>query len=138
MAELADTSAWAQRRHPEVRTWFDAALVAGEIVTCDIVALELLRGVAPWGDYQVMEQSLTGVPWIRMDQHVWDRVFEIQRLLASQLHAEHRSVKVNDFLVAATAELASLTVLHYDQDFDTIAAATGQPARWIAPRGRLG
>jgi len=30
-------------------------------------------------------------------------------------------------LVAAVAELAGLTVLHVDKDFDLIAAVTGQP-----------
>lgn len=121
-----------------IRAWFDAALVAGEIVVCDIVALELLRSIAAWNDYQAMEASLTGAPWVSMDRQVWIRVFEVQCLLASQLHVEHRSVKLNDLLVAATAELAGLTVVHYDQDFDAIAAVTGQSARWIAPRGSLG
>jgi len=40
-------------------------------------------------------------------------------------------------LVAAAAETAGVTVLHYDEDFDTIAAVTGQATRWIAPRGSL-
>jgi hypothetical protein len=28
-------------------------------------------------------------------------------------------------------------VLHYDEDFDRIAAITGQPTSWIVPRGSL-
>jgi len=31
-------------------------------------------------------------------------------------------------LIAAAAELAGLTVLHLDKDFDLIASITGQPA----------
>ena len=31
-------------------------------------------------------------------------------------------------VIAATAELAGLTVLHFDKDFDLIASITGQPA----------
>ncbi|GAA3377522.1 hypothetical protein GCM10020367_53510 [Streptomyces sannanensis] len=42
-----------------------------------------------------------------------------------------------DLMVAATAELSDLTILHYDADFETIAKATGQPHRWIAPRGSV-
>jgi hypothetical protein len=34
-------------------------------------------------------------------------------------------------IVAATAELAGLTVLHCDKDFDLIASVTGQPAEWL-------
>jgi predicted nucleic acid-binding protein len=33
---------------------------------------------------------------------------------------------VPDLLIAATAELAGLTVLHQDKDFDIIAGVTGQ------------
>ena len=29
-------------------------------------------------------------------------------------------------------------LLHYDEDYDRIAAITGQHVRWIAPRGSLG
>jgi predicted nucleic acid-binding protein len=40
-------------------------------------------------------------------------------------------------LIAAAAERAEVPVLHYDEDFDRIAAVTGQATRWIAPRGSL-
>ena len=38
---------------------------------------------------------------------------------------------------AAIAEATSLTVLHYDADFDHIAAVTGQPTQWIVERGSI-
>jgi predicted nucleic acid-binding protein len=34
---------------------------------------------------------------------------------------------VPDLIIAATAELAGLTVLHLDKDFEIIADITGQP-----------
>jgi len=40
-------------------------------------------------------------------------------------------------LIAAAAEAAGLTVLHYDEDYDRIAAVTAQGASWLAPRGSL-
>ena len=40
-------------------------------------------------------------------------------------------------LDAAVAEATSLTVLHYDADFDHIAAITGQPTEWIVDRGSI-
>jgi len=46
-------------------------------------------------------------------------------------------VKHADLLIAAAAELAGMTLLHDDSDDDTIAALTGQPIRWAAPRGSL-
>jgi len=32
------------------------------------------------------------------------------------------------------AERERVTVLHYDGDYDLIAAVTGQPMRWVIPR----
>ena len=49
----------------------------------------------------------------------------------------HRRVSHPDLLIAAAAESADMTVLHYDADFETIAAVTGQPTHWVAPLGSL-
>jgi predicted nucleic acid-binding protein len=49
----------------------------------------------------------------------------------------HRRVKHPDLLIAAAAESAGVPVLHYDRDFEAIAAVTGQPMRWIAPMGSV-
>jgi predicted nucleic acid-binding protein len=37
-------------------------------------------------------------------------------------------------IIAATAELAGLTVLHLDKDFDVIADVTGQPVERLNVR----
>jgi predicted nucleic acid-binding protein len=52
------------------------------------------------------------------------RAVEIQMLLADR--GQHRALSIPDLLIAATAELARLTVLHVDKDFDLIAAITNQ------------
>jgi predicted nucleic acid-binding protein len=44
-------------------------------------------------------------------------------------------VKIPDLLIAATAEKAGLTVLHYDRDYDRIAEVTGQPTEWVVEAG---
>lgn len=54
-----------------------------------------------------------------------DRAVEVQAVLADR--GQHRSPSVPDLLVAAAAELAGLTVLHVDKDFELIAEVTGQP-----------
>ena len=54
-----------------------------------------------------------------------DRAVEVQALFADR--GQHRAPSIPDLLIAATAELSSLTVLHLDQDFDLIATITGQP-----------
>jgi predicted nucleic acid-binding protein len=58
----------------------------------------------------------------------------VQRLLAGR---SQRGRKVPDLLVAAAAEAAGLTVLHYDADFVRIAAVTGQRCAWAVPAGSI-
>jgi predicted nucleic acid-binding protein len=53
-----------------------------------------------------------------------DRAVEILALLADR--GQHRAPSLPDLIIAATAELASLTVLHLDNDFEMIADITGQ------------
>jgi hypothetical protein len=53
-----------------------------------------------------------------------DRAVDVQLRLAEQ--GRHRAPSIPDLLIAATAELTGLTVLHVDKDFDIIAAVTGQ------------
>jgi predicted nucleic acid-binding protein len=54
-----------------------------------------------------------------------DRAVEVLTLLADR--GQHRAPSIPDLMIAATAELAGLTVLHLDRDFEIIASITGQP-----------
>jgi predicted nucleic acid-binding protein len=67
----------------------------------------------------------------------WSRAIKVYRELAHQGGAHQRSVGHGDLLIAAAAETAGVELLHYDEDFDRIAAITGQPTSWIVPRGTL-
>jgi predicted nucleic acid-binding protein len=60
---------------------------------------------------------------------VEDRAVAVQLLLAER--GQHRAPSIPDLIVAATAELARLTVLHVDKDFDLISEVTGQPMEWL-------
>lgn len=53
-----------------------------------------------------------------------DRAVAVQLGMADR--GQHRAPSIPDLLIA-TAELAQLTVLHVDQDFELIAAYTAQP-----------
>jgi predicted nucleic acid-binding protein len=65
---------------------------------------------------------------------ITDLARQVQRLLASK---HQRGRKVPDLLLAAAAEARSLVVLHYDADFDRIAAVTGQGSSWIVEAGSI-
>jgi predicted nucleic acid-binding protein len=67
----------------------------------------------------------------------WERALWVYGELAKQGGAHQRSVKHPDLLIAAAAEAAEITVLHYDEDYERIAEITGQPHRWLAAKGSL-
>ncbi len=70
----------------------------------------------------------------RSPTDIAQRAIEVQGLPAVRF--QHRSVSTLDLLIAATAERYSLTVLHYDGDYDRIAQVTGQPVEWVVPAER--
>jgi predicted nucleic acid-binding protein len=70
--------------------------------------------------------------WLPVDQAVTRAALDLQRALARR--GQHRR-PIPDLLIAAMASVHGATVLHYDKDFDLISAETGQPTRWIMPRG---
>jgi len=59
------------------------------------------------------------------------RTWDVQGELTNK--SQHRSAGPVDLVVAATAELHGLTLLHHDRDFGVIASVTGQPVRWYGP-----
>jgi predicted nucleic acid-binding protein len=61
-----------------------------------------------------------------------DRALEVQMLLAKP--GRHRAPSIPDLLIAATAELAGLIVLHLDKDFDLVAELTGQGCERLRTR----
>lgn len=135
--ELADTSVWARKRHPAVREWFEAAVIAGDIAVCDMVALELLHSASRPDVFARTEEALKAMPWLRMGGAEWARAREVYRLLSDRGQAAHRAVKHADLLIAAAAEVAGIGLVHYDNDYDLIAEVTGQTARWVRPRGTI-
>lgn len=140
MTELADTSAWSwsrRRGYPELRRAFDEALVGGEIATCDTVRLELLHSARSATEFADIREELEALVDCPIDKPQWRRALWVYEQLSTQSGTAHRSVKHPDLVIAAAAEAAGIAVLHYDEDYERIAAITGQPTRWLAPPGSL-
>jgi predicted nucleic acid-binding protein len=136
--ELADTSVWVVSRRPGqigLRAWFDDAVEEGEIATCDMVRLELLYTARNAREFDELGEGLAALPDSPIGKPQWQRALEVYRALAAQGGTHQRSVRHADLLIAAAAESADLPLVHYDEDFDRIAAITGQPTRWAVPRG---
>jgi hypothetical protein len=68
---------------------------------------------------------LAAMPIEYLTPAIEDRAVEVQLLLADR--GKHRAPSIPDLIIAATAELAGLTVLHLDKDFELIADITKQP-----------
>lgn len=134
---LADTSAWHRSAHPAVLTEWVRLLDADEIATTPPVRLEVLFSARSRIDYLAISEELDALHQIPCGAAVWDRALDVQRALAEQHALHHRRVQIPDLLIAAAAELTGATVWHYDEDYERIAAVTGQLTCWIAPRGSL-
>ena len=67
---------------------------------------------------------LSRMPVEHLTPAIEERAVALQSLLAARGH--HRGPSLPDILIAATAELAGLMVLHVDKDFELIAGVTGQ------------
>lgn len=85
-----------------------------------------------------LRQGLQGPPVSNMPVEyltpaVEDRTIEVIALLAAR--GQHRAPSIPDLLVAATAELNNLTLLHLDKDFELIAEITSQAVEQISVTG---
>ena len=134
LTHLVDTSVLTRLLTPAVRVAIESRAERGELARAGISDLEIgysARSALEWdrlaGALGVFELVETTADHLRRARHV-------QRLLAAK---HQRGRKVPDLLVAAAAEARSLTVLHYDADFDLIAAVTGQSCQWVVPAGSI-
>lgn len=133
---LADTSVYVlQGRFPGVRRRFEALLADGRLAACQMIALEFLNNAPDPNGYEVLWNALHGQRWIDVTTSAMDRALDVHRMLAA--NSQHRHFRLPDLIIAATAELHGATVLHYDADYDRIAAMTGQPTEWVAAKGSL-
>lgn len=106
---------------------------AGLVATCWMVDLEVLYSARNAAEHDKVSADRRGLEWLAMPDEIGDRAIEVQNELARR--GLHRGVPLPDLVIAATAERHGATVLHYDADFDVIAEVTGQPVRWVVPRG---
>jgi predicted nucleic acid-binding protein len=134
---LADTSAWHRATNAAVAGEWEHHLSQAELATCAQVRLEILYSARTPAAYAELAAELGALRQVPCGEDQFDRALEVQAELARLGGLRHRSVKIADLLIAASAEAAGAVLWHYDDDFDRIASITGQAATWIAPRGSL-
>lgn len=133
---LADTSTYALAvRHSEVERRFESLFAEGRLAGCQMSALEYLNNAPDPRRYEMLWKTLHSQRWMDVTTEAMNRAMSVHRMLAKT--SQHRGFSLPDLIIAATAELNGATVLHYDADYDRIAAVTGQPMEWVVPRGSL-
>lgn len=130
---IVDTSVLARLAKPAIADEFVRLRSAGQIGITGPVEFEVGFSARSHTDHTAIIDGLSVMPRIPTTDADFRRAVEIQGVLART--AQHRAVSLVDALLAASAEARSLTVLHYDSDFETIAAMTGQRHQWIVERG---
>ena len=133
---LADTSALARLRHPPVAEVLGPLIEAGLVATCGVIEFELAWAARTSAELDELSADRdAGYEWLATQDEDWRRALQVQAELWRS--GQMRSVGLPDLLVAAVAEREHVTVLHYDADYDLVAQVTGQPVRWVVPRGTV-
>ncbi len=132
---LADKSALARLRHPAVAAVLAPLIAAGRVASNNVLALEVLYSARSHDDFVRTRERLTGLPSVAVVPADFSRALDVMEGLARR--GQHRSAGLPDLLQAAVAERCGLVLLHYDADYELIAAITGQPVQWVVPRGSV-
>lgn len=124
---LVDKSALARLgASPDVDIWI-GRIERGLLRITMVTLLEVGYSARSGSDLRsgLRNPPLANMPIEYTTPAIEDRALEVLTLLADR--GRHRAPSVPDLLIAATGELAGLTVLHVDKDFELIAEITGQP-----------
>lgn len=122
-------------RHAAVAAVLVPLLTSGQLASCGVLEMEVLYSARSHRDFVDTLQELRALPRLDVTQGDFDRAVDVMERLARR--GQHRAAGLPDLLLAAIAERHHVTLLHYDADFDAIGAVTGQPMRWVVPRGTV-
>lgn len=111
---------------PDAAEWA-ARIERGLVRTTSVTRLEVGYSARSGPDLRagLQRPPLSSMPVEYLTPAIEDRLVEVLALLADR--GTHRARSIPGLIIAAAAELADLTVLHRDKDFDVIAEITGQP-----------
>ena len=124
---LIDKSALVRLAASRDATEWAARIERGLVRITTVTRLEIGYSARSGPDLRtgLRRPPLSSMPVEHLTPATEDRSMEVLTLLADR--GQHRAPSVPDLIIAAAAELAGLTVLHVDKDFEIIAEITGQP-----------
>lgn len=115
---------------PDARQWAER-IERGLVRITTVTRLEVGYSARSGTDLRagLREPPLSAMPVEYLTPAIEDRAVEVLSLLADR--GQHRAPSIPDLIIAAAAELAGLTVLHLDKDFEVISGITGQPVEGL-------
>jgi predicted nucleic acid-binding protein len=134
LTHLLDTSVLTRLRHAAIRETIEPLAEQGQLARAGISDLEIGYSARNADEWDQLAEALDAFVLVETSEDHLRRARQVQRLLADR---HQRGRKVPDLLIAAAAEHRGLAVLHYDADFDRIAAVTGQACEWVVPAGSI-
>ena len=140
---LVDNSVWARvHLSPVIAQAVRALSETGELATCLPTVLEQGYSARSAQEHAAIVSKSLRIAQLPPTAEIADIAIGLQRKLFEA--GKGRAVGVSDLQIAATAlhysdETQTVVVVHYDSDFDHLAALEPAfAAKWIVPRGDLG
>lgn len=131
---LADTSALARFPVPSVRARLEPLLEDGDLATCAVVDLEVLYSSRNLVDYEEILEERRSLDSAPITPEVMATAVDLQHGLARV--GQHR-VPIPDLIISAAALTSNLVVIHYDSEFERLAAVGGAAHEWVVPQGSV-
>lgn len=133
---LIDNSAWARRRLPGARDRIAAAIEAGDVAVCLPFLLEAGYSARSGADQAALIGDLALLPRVEIGTPVERLALQAQSELAA---VGHHRLPPTDLVIAACAHQSGYAVMHYDHDYDVIAANSSLDftSDWVVPKGTI-
>ncbi len=117
---LIDSSAWIEFLRPsgskKIKERVRNILSKGEVASCGVVKIEILRGAKNKSDFEKLNDLLLSVYHIPVDDEVIFRA----SLWGFELDRKGKVVSTTDLIIASAA-FKKATLVHIDKDFEVIA-----------------
>ena len=125
---LVDTSAWIasfrEKGNDKIKYYLRSALDLDQVVTTNIVVLELLQGCKTRKEYGVLKERLDILPLFSLDDKAWTIAYES----GYGLRRKGITVPTVDILICSIAKANALMVLHHDDHMKSLAREMGLEA----------
>lgn len=122
MKIIVDTSIWIEylKNNHKIASEIDKGLIAGNIYTVGPVISELLQGAKTENDYQALNRTIDGVPFINAAFADW----QLAGKLSFKMKKKGKTIAITDCLISAIAINNKAAVYTLDQDFQLIPDVT--------------